>query len=93
MGYPDGIPRPLTYTTHTKENPMSAFTVQRFTARWAQEVLAQEGVALTAPFIDLVDTIVEGIEEAMLDNAPECFHPNLDTIYEVAADLAMEVAE
>jgi hypothetical protein len=42
-----------------------------FTARWAKEVLAQEGVALTAPFVDLVDTIVEGIEEALLNNAAE----------------------
>jgi hypothetical protein len=72
---------------------MSAFTVQRFTARWARGVLAQEGVALTAPFVDLVDTIVEGIEEALLNNAPDCFHPDLDTVYEVAADLASKVAE
>jgi hypothetical protein len=72
---------------------MPDFTVQRFTRQWAQEVLAQEGVALTAPFVDLVDTIVEGIEEALLNNAPDCFHPDLDTVYEVAADLAMEVAE
>jgi hypothetical protein len=64
-----------------------------FTARWAKEVLAQEGVALTAPFVDLVDTIVEGIEEALLNNAAEGVHPDLDTVYEVAADLASEVAE
>jgi len=72
---------------------MSDFTVQRFTRQWASDILANEGVALTAPFVDLVDTIVEGIEEVLLDNAPDCFHPDLDTIYEVAASLAMEVAE
>jgi hypothetical protein len=68
---------------------MSAFTRQ-----WAQEALAQEGVALTADFADLVDTIAMAIEEALLNNAPDCTtHPDIDTVYEVAADLAMEVAE
>lgn len=72
---------------------MSDFTVQRFTRQWAQEALAESGVALTAPFVDLVDSLVESIEEVLLDNGPDDFHPDLATLYEVAADLASEVAE